>query len=312
MLDSVPRITKATTELAGQLESSGVLIPATQLQGAIEDGLGPLDRDSDTEVVVGHFRELVPHLGKGRSADVAAIQLAIAGYLCSRLSGAVKRLRAVTDPPDQDPEGVAEELMSEARTSSDDKPYGVRIAGRLLTGSNGSGTQWDAPTEDHEDLHNLGQAQAVLTGFSEMAEGAPVGQAIDADDVARVLGVAPGIMSAYVQILESVFGPRGAIGNENELIDEAEPAVLMAAVIAAYGILPLYESLVCPLGSDRLRWICVAQLTPLMLTMGDLLRVAVKSGGDDLVIMSGDLLASLPAISPEAVAGLAALGELTP
>jgi len=302
------RVTKHTNDVVyPPVLRAGAALTIGQLQRAIDAGLAPLD---DTADPIGHWRAYAS-LAAGPSrrlpeADEAAMALAVALFPCARLTAAVTRLRAITKPQDEDDEVVAEEVMTEALSTADDKSYGARIAARLLVGSKRSGLPQPRDSAENEALHHLGRAQAVLTEFSKMARGASLHTAIDAIDsklLAAVIGsgVSAPMVDLVIRSFEQAFGQEDLLGSTDRLVADADPAMLARAVHAADALVPLFEKLVVPVGTGRSRWQVVAVMTPLMLDIGGLMRAAADNGANDL----------MPAFS-NMLTGLSETEELTP
>jgi hypothetical protein len=293
-------IASTTRALYGELVGSGDWsLSASQLQYAVRGGLGPLEDAPDPAA---HWRTL-SSLAAGDSrriptSDGAAIELAVNGYPCARLGFAVRRFIAADDPPSH-PEEVAEEFMAAARAPGQDKPYGARLAERMLEGA----VARPGTTGEDAELERLGQAQAVAASFSEVAEGASPAASIDPDDVAQVFGMPRELVRVYLPAFEETFGSETVLGNVDSLVDSADVDRLATAVRVAAAVLSLFEQTVVPMGSAVARWRWIAQIAPLMLALPQLHGAVVAQAG------GADLAANLPSMFAGETRQLAAVRE---
>lgn len=261
----MPRVTEASRELAGRLAGAppfpaDVEALSTAVQGAREDGLGPLPDCPDE---VGHWRTLWPYMGRGggKSADVSAVGLAIAGFGSTRLPEALRRLAMSADAdilaeghasdPVEAGERYAEALFAAKPTDG----YVRGVLDTLTARSCGEPTL--GPEEDvHAPAHGRAVVRAAIGELVELEHG----ESPDAEDVARVLGLPEDDVSAVAGAWSRLNRAEPMALSGVRLLDEVDPATLVTAVRLIAACVPAVEAFV-PLADDGRRVRQVAAMT---------------------------------------------------
>lgn len=284
----MPRANRPALKLWGALDAAGIKWSKSQVARALNEGLGALDHCPDELAHWGALDGLRAGPTKRLpEADVTALQLAIAGFACLRLSGAVLRLGATTEESDEareegslDAERSVEEALAGGAFA--DKSYGARLANAFIDNSRAGGPVRRGVVASDEDveLEHVGRAQAVLDDFDFKVRGASSEHSLNVEDMAAVTRYSEETVETTIGQFDLVLG-NDWLGNLDRLVEEASTEELVAAVQAANALVPIYSAKFVSL-EGKTKWNVLAVTVPAVLALVGLLPSGFAGSADSI------------------------------